>query len=71
MGGSLMNIDVKLPEATRTIELSDGSNAFDLLKELGLYPDAVLVFRDGKVLPEDECLENGDRIEIMKIASGG
>lgn len=66
-----MNIDVKLPEATRTIELSDGSNAFDLLKELGLYPDAVLVFRDGKVLPEDECLENGDRIEIMKIASGG
>ena len=66
-----MNIDVKLSGTTRSIELSDGSNAFDLLKELDLYPDAVLVFRDSRVLPEDEALEEGDRIEIMKIASGG
>jgi sulfur carrier protein ThiS len=66
-----MDIEVELPEGHRTVSVPDDANIFALLSKLGLYPDAVLIFRDGRVLPEDETLENGDSIRIMKIASGG
>ncbi len=66
-----MDITVKLSEKERAITIPEGSNSFALLKNLGLYPDAVLLFRNGSVLTEDEEISNGDRIEIMKIASGG
>lgn len=66
-----MQITVKLSDSHQTIDLEDGSDSFNLLKHMGLYPDAVLLFRDGIVLPEDEKISDGDCIEIMKIASGG
>ena len=66
-----MDITVKLPEEERIITLPEGSNSFILLKNLGLYPDAVLLFRNDSFLTEDEEIHDGERIEIMKIASGG
>lgn len=66
-----LQINVTLSHEARSIELADGSNTFSLLRELSLVPDAVLVFRNGSVLPEDEPLTHGDGIEIVSIASGG
>ena len=66
-----MNITVHHSGNQRTISLPEGSNAFLLLREIGLFPDAVLLFRDGAVLPEDETISDGDCIEILKISSGG
>lgn len=68
-----MKIQVNIREnrEVRTLELSEDSNAFSVIKSIGLFPDAVLVFRDGKVLPEDGPVQDGDILEIVRISSGG
>ena len=66
-----MDVVVKYSGTQRTRTLPQGSNAFLLLKEIGLFPDAVLIFRNGTVLPEDEIILDGDCIEVMRISSGG
>lgn len=46
-----------------------------LVAELGLEPRAVLVERNGEVVLREEwegCrLEDGDRVELMRVAAGG
>jgi len=66
-----INIMIKIGEIEKPLELPEGSDSFTALKSLGLHPDAVLVFRNGKVSPEDEGVSEGDVLEIVRIASGG
>ncbi|MFV0336898.1 MAG: sulfur carrier protein ThiS [Chthoniobacterales bacterium] len=56
-------------------ELPEGINVPELLKELGLAPATVLVERNQIALLRSEWdetkLQNGDTIEILKVAAGG
>ncbi len=66
-----MNVKVVNQDDQHSFELRDGSNVLILIRELGLYPDGVLVFRDGQVIPDDTLLHEADVLEIIRISSGG
>jgi sulfur carrier protein ThiS len=53
----------------RTLER--GSTAADLLQLLDLLPDANIVVKDKIPIPITQALKDGDRIHIIKVASGG
>jgi sulfur carrier protein len=43
----------------------------DLLRELGLHPEAHLVIRDSRLLTRDALLEDDDVVEVRPVISGG
>lgn len=42
-----------------------------LLDELGINRETVVVSKNGSIAVEEETLESGDKVEIIKIISGG
>ena len=43
----------------------------DLIKEIGLIPQAVLAVRNGKLLTEDTMLDEEDEVKLVAVISGG
>jgi sulfur carrier protein ThiS len=58
-------------EKERELELPDGAKADDAPRAIGVRPELVLVFRGERPLPADAPLEEGDRIRILRVVSGG
>jgi sulfur carrier protein ThiS len=51
--------------------LPEGSTVEDLLSQLNLHPDSYIVTKDSKPVPITRNLEDGERLKIIKVASGG
>ena len=66
-----MIIHVTAGEKKHDLDIPEKATPFSVITALGMYPDGVLVLRDGNVIPEDKQLSAGDCIEIIRIASGG
>ena len=68
-----MKVQVELFRTRRTedVELPVGANGLDLLRRLDLAPDAHLLVRGDTPLPLDEALNEGDRLLILSVVSGG
>ena len=68
-----MRIVAELVQARReeTLDLPDGARGFELLKVLGLAPDAHLLVRGGVPIPLDDPLHEGERLRIISVVSGG
>ncbi len=57
----------KLQEQT----VPEGSTVEDLLSQMNLHPDAYIVTKDSKPVPITRRLEDGERLKLVKVASGG
>jgi sulfur carrier protein ThiS len=68
-----MKVHVELlPRGERkTMKFPDEANGFDVLQALDLKPDAHILVREGSPIPMDEPLSSGDRVKLIKVASGG
>jgi sulfur carrier protein ThiS len=69
-----MKINVQfLPERNEIadVEVADGAMCLAVLEKLNLSPDAHIVTREGDPIPIDEKLKDGEKIEIIKVVSGG
>lgn len=55
----------------RSVELRPGSTGLDLLNSLGLAPDAHLLVRGDTPIPLDAPLQEGARIRVIDVVSGG
>lgn len=55
----------------REVELPEGAQADDAPRALGIRPELVLVFRSDRPLPGDAPLQDGDRLRILRVVSGG
>lgn len=42
-----------------------------LLEELGVNRETVLVSKNGEITLEEDTLKEGDKVEIIRIISGG
>jgi sulfur carrier protein len=62
---------VLLNQPPREVEVCGPKRVKELLKELGLVPEAVLVVRGDDLVTEDETLRDEDRVEIRPVISGG
>ncbi len=52
------------------VEVEKGMRYHDLLKRLGINPETVVVVKDGKPVPVDDFVEEGE-ITVMRVISGG
>lgn len=43
----------------------------DLLSQLKLNPESFLVVRNSEVITEEDILQEGDKIELLSVISGG
>ena len=54
------------------LSLADGVTALDLIAEVGLDPaDVEAAFVNGKVLPKDTVLRDGDRVSLVPPGTPG
>ena len=52
-------------------ELQGRRRVRDVIKAVGLLPQAVLAVRNGKLLTEDVMLDEDDEIKLVAVISGG
>lgn len=64
-------MNVRLHNPRRDIEIQGPITILNLLARLDLNREAVLVVRDGELVPGDESLSDDDSIEIRPVISGG
>nr|AGF93424.1 thiamine S [uncultured organism] len=68
-----IHVEVKVisGEGSGSYKLKPGSKLQDLLGDLNKNPETVVVKRNDKIVPEDEELEDEDKVEIISVVSGG
>ena len=50
---------------------SKNATVLDVLAKLNIKPDTVIVMRGSKPVPVDDNINDGDKLKIIKVASGG
>ena len=55
----------------REVTLDGRRRVAEALRELGIVPETVLVIRGDRLLTRDAWLEEGDRVEVRPVMSGG
>ena len=71
MGAVKVTVKIAGKGESRELERASTDTVADLLKELGYNPEVVAVRKNGEIVPEEECLADGDEIEVIPIVSGG
>ncbi|MCX6817647.1 MAG: MoaD/ThiS family protein [Candidatus Aenigmarchaeota archaeon] len=66
-----MKIVAELQGRKHTLVLPDKAKAIDAVQKLGVNPETVLVRRGREIITDDEPLANNDKIELIKVVSGG
>ena len=65
-----MKVILRHPER-REVTIEGRRRVGDLLRELGLAPEAHLVIRENHLLTRDAQLEEADTVEVRPVISGG
>ena len=55
----------------KTWEVKPGSTVRHIIDKAGLNPESVLAVRDGKLINEETLTQDGDRIKLVTVVSGG
>ncbi|KXB01364.1 hypothetical protein AKJ41_01775 [candidate division MSBL1 archaeon SCGC-AAA259O05] len=71
MSGMEIEVQVIGDRSPEVPELPPEPLIEDLLEKLDKNREMVVVKRNEKIIPEEEALEDGDKITIIPIASGG
>jgi len=69
-----MRIEIKLYPENKTTALDfkvENATVMDVLSRLNIKPDTVVVIKDNDPIPIDEDVNDGDKLKIIKVASGG
>ncbi|MEA2003553.1 MAG: MoaD/ThiS family protein [archaeon] len=66
-----MDIAVKYGNKDKNIEIDSNQRISDIMKKMDINAETVIVKVNGAIEPEDITLKKEDKIEIIKIISGG
>jgi len=66
-----MKITAELQGKKHRLSLPAEARAIDAVQKLGINPETVLVKRGKEIITDDERLGNNDRLELIKVVSGG
>ncbi len=64
-------IRVQLVQKNKVLELPAPLSVGSLLTKIGAKMTTTVVMRDEKILTPDITLQEGDRVEIISVVSGG
>ncbi|RMH36903.1 MAG: thiamine biosynthesis protein ThiS [Nitrospirae bacterium] len=62
---------VRVNHPPKELEIPGPKRVREVLRELGLIPEAYLVIRNDELVTEDEILRDTDIIDIRPVISGG
>jgi sulfur carrier protein ThiS len=71
MSRTTLKIEVLSNGRTAEYELPKDSTVEDLLLKLNCHPDAYIITKDSKPIPITRKIEDGDKVKLIKVASGG
>jgi sulfur carrier protein ThiS len=66
-----MKVCFKYQGKSKKIALSAKSKVSDLLEKSGINPETVIIRREGIIIPYTGILKNKDKLEAIKVISGG
>ena len=55
----------------KTWDVKPGSTVRHIIEKAGLNPESVLAVRDGKLINEETLTQDGDKIRLVAVVSGG
>lgn len=56
---------------SKTWELTGRTTVRDVIRKVGLHPEAVLAMRDGKLITDDVIVSGDDTVKLIAVVSGG
>ena len=62
---------MKITYRDKQWELDGRRRVRDVIKEVGLIPQAVLAVRNGKLVTEETMINEEDEIKLVAVISGG
>lgn len=66
-----MELQVEIGKDIRKLSIREGTTIQEVMDQLGLYSDAYLTIIDSKPVPITLPLKAGERLRLIKVASGG
>ncbi len=67
----MIAIEVSYRGKKKNLKIKNTSTIEEVLENLGINREAVIVSKNGEIVPEDERIKNGDKLKIMDVVSGG
>jgi len=65
------NPRMKIIYRERTWELPGRMTIRDAIRKVGLHPEAVLAFHEGKLVTDETIVPAGDTVKLIAVVSGG
>ena len=66
-----MSVKIRFLKKEQEIEAKENATVSDILKEIKLNPQTVIVSRQGEIIPDTEKVKDGDKLEAIRVVSGG
>ncbi|MCK4335304.1 MAG: MoaD/ThiS family protein [Candidatus Aenigmarchaeota archaeon] len=66
-----MKVAVQLGNKRRNVEVPEKSKVRDVIREVKVNPETVIVRRGDDILLETDIVSKSDRLEFIRIISGG
>lgn len=66
---SMVHVDFN--KIIQDVQFQKGASVEDVLRSMGLYPDAHIVLRGRTPVPMTEIVTDGEQLRVIKVASGG
>ena len=66
-----MRVVVSHDRKEEIVDVRPGTTVQRVLERLGISREAVVVKRNDRIVPEETVLHDGDRLEIIRVVSGG
>jgi sulfur carrier protein ThiS len=68
-GSSVVHVDFN--KKVQDVPFQNGAKVEEVLRSMGLYPDAHIVLRGRTPIPMTEVVTDGEQLRVIKVASGG
>ena len=67
----MLTFKMRINIGEHPLDLGKNSTGADAIKAAKLNPENFLIKRGGRLIPHDEPLKDGDKLELVTVISGG